>query len=190
MSTTAPKESTTVTSRKYAGQPTSDEGAAAACVLAAVWCRSVGASWTVELHQLGRGAALGIVTDWISSGVPISQPEPEVLARKLLAERRLHLFRDPSAGPDTHTRHGIGYVCRNAELIKLAHLVRDGAAETGVHPVVLAARWIAAGFSAYAAAERILGGVHSPQEAQQTVHPPAMDVSGSVSRGRTGQGLC
>ncbi len=159
----------TVTGRKYVGGPTSDDTVASAPVLAAVWCRSVGTSWTLELHELGPGMAPGKIMDWISSGVPISQPEPEALARELLAERGLQLFRDPSAGPGTRSRHGIGYVCGDAELIKLAHVVRDDAAETGVHPVVLAARWIAAGFSADAAAARILAGVRSPLVAQQKV---------------------
>ncbi len=107
--------------------------------------------------------------DWISSGVPISQPEPEALARQLLAERGLQLFRDSSAGPGTRSRRGIGYVCGDAELIKLVHAVRDVAAGTGVHPVMLAAQWVAAGFSADAAAGWIRVGVRSPQEAQQTV---------------------
>lgn len=93
----------------------------AAPVLAAVWCCSVGATWTVELRRLDRGTALGTIVDWISSGVPISQPEPEeALTRELLAERGLYLFPDPSAGPGTHTRHSIGYVCSNAGLIDLA----------------------------------------------------------------------
>jgi len=49
--------------------------------------------------------------DWVSSGVPISQPVPDGLARELLAERGLQLFGDSSAGPGTHSRHRIGYVC-------------------------------------------------------------------------------
>ncbi|MGH3909235.1 MAG: hypothetical protein ACRDRM_00220 [Pseudonocardiaceae bacterium] len=57
-------------------------------------------------------------------------------------------------------------MCRDAELIKLAHLVRDHATETGVHPVVLAAQWVAAGFSAEAAAGWIRQGVNSPRAAQ------------------------
>jgi hypothetical protein len=154
---------------KYAGRLTSDDVAAAARVLVAVWCRSVGASWTLELHELGSGMAPGKIMGWISSGVPIFQPEPEALARDLLAERGLQLFQDPSAGPGTLSRRGIGYVCRNAELIKLADLVRDDAAEAGVHPVVLAAKWVAAGFSADDAAGWIRGGVCSPQVAQHTV---------------------
>ncbi|MGH3920494.1 MAG: hypothetical protein ACRDRY_00150 [Pseudonocardiaceae bacterium] len=168
MSTTAPEASSTATGQ-HAAQPMSDDAVASAAVLAAVWCRSVGTSWTLELHELGPGRAPGKIMDWISSGVPISQPEPEAQARELLAERGLQLFRDSSAGPGTRSRRGIGYACGDAELIKLAHVVRDDAAGTGMHPVVLAARWIAAGFSADAAARRILAGVRSPQVAQQTV---------------------
>jgi hypothetical protein len=142
---------TATTSRTYAVErPTSDNMAAVAPVLAAVWCRSGGTSWTLGLHHLNGGTAPGIIVTWISSGVPISQPEPDALAHGLLTERGLQLFRDSSAGPNTHSRHGIGYVCRNAELIKLAHLVRDDA--QAAHPVVLAAQWIAAGFSAEVAA--------------------------------------
>jgi len=145
MSITTPEATAGRTGRKYAlGRPTSDGGAAE--VLAAMWCRSVGTSWTLELRALGRGTVLGTIMDWITSAVPISQPEPpEALARELLAERGLHLFSDSSAGPCTHNRRGIGYVCTNAELIRLAYLARDDAAETGIHPVALATQWVMAG---------------------------------------------
>jgi hypothetical protein len=94
--------------------PTLDPTAAVAPVLAAVWCRSVGTSWTLELHQLDSGGTTPrTIVDWITSGVPISHPQPDALAHDLLAERGLHLFHDPSAGPDTHNRRGIGYVCTN-----------------------------------------------------------------------------
>ncbi len=156
-----------VTDRKYAlERPTSDYVAAVARVLVAVWCRSVGTSWTLEFHECGVGTAPGRVVDWISSGVPISQPEPNALARDLLAARRLHLFGDSSAGPGTYSRCGIGYVCEDAELITLAHLVADDAAKAGVHPVVLAERWVVAGFSAEEAAGWIRQGVQSPQVTQ------------------------
>jgi hypothetical protein len=106
------------------GPPTSDEVAGAASVLAAVWCRSVGTSWTLELHQLRHGTPHLTLMDWISSGVPITQAEPpEALARELLAQRGLHLFRDSTAGPATGSRGGIGYVTADAKLITLAHLV-------------------------------------------------------------------
>ena len=90
----------------------------------------------------GSGAVDAI--DWIPSGVPISQPQPHVLSRELLAERGLHLFEDSSVDPCTRNRHRIGYACANAELIKLAHLVRDHATKAGIHPVTLATQWIAA----------------------------------------------
>lgn len=80
-----------------------------------------------------EGGTLGTIIDWISSGKPISQPEPEALARELLTQGGLQLFRDSSAGLSTHNRRRIGYVCRNAELIRLAHLLFDDAAETGTH---------------------------------------------------------
>ncbi|HKR50505.1 MAG TPA: hypothetical protein VJT72_13205 [Pseudonocardiaceae bacterium] len=99
--------------------------------------------------------------------MPISQPAPEELARELLAERGLQLFRDSSAGPCTHNRRGIGYACRDAELITLAYLVQDDATEAGWHPVILAMQWTMAGFSADTAAHWIRQGVHSPQAAQQ-----------------------
>ena len=104
-------ETATITGGKCpGGRPPSDVDAAAP-VLAVAWCRSVGASWTLELHQLDSGTAPGTIVDWISSGVPISQPVPDALARELLAERGLQLFGDSSASAGTHSRHRIGYVC-------------------------------------------------------------------------------
>lgn len=162
------EETSTATARTYpGGRPTSDDVARPAHALAAVWCRSVGTSWTLELHELDGGRATGTIVDWINSGVPISQPEPDALARDLLAARRLHLFGDSSAGPGTYSRCGIGYACEDAELITLAHLVAGDAAKTGVHPVALAERWVVAGFSAEEAAEWIRQGVQSPQAAQR-----------------------
>lgn len=170
-------EATTITGRSNdIAHPTSGKGATTAPVLAAVWCRSVGTSWTLELHELDDGTTPGKITDWVSSGVPITQPKPEALANKLLAERGLQLFRDSSAGPCTHSRQGIGYVSADAELIKLAYQVWDGTTATTVHPVVLAARWIAAGFSADAAARWIHKGIRSPQMAQQKL-PSTLTVS-------------
>jgi hypothetical protein len=170
MSTTAPETPTKKTVRNYAlGPPTAD--GVAAHVLAAVWCRSVGTAWTLELRELGGGTVLGVIRDWIASAVPISQPEPpEELARELLAEHGLHLFSDSSAGPCTHNRRGLGYVCRNAELIRLANLVRDDAANIGLHPMALATQWVMAGFSADTAAAWIHDGVHAPQAAKHPVH--------------------
>jgi hypothetical protein len=109
MSTTA----AAITIRDHTlGATTSVDAVAGA--LAVVWCRSVGTSWTLELYEPGGGGALGTITDWIPSGVPISQPQPpEALARELLAQRGLVLFGDSSAGPCTHNRRGVGYVYPN-----------------------------------------------------------------------------
>lgn len=169
VTTTATDTATATDPKDALGRSTTHDGAGASGVLAAVWCRSVGTSWTLELHQLDDGGpGRGRVVDWVSSGVPISQPQPpEDLARELVAERGLALFRDSSVGPCTHNRHGIGYVARDAELIALAHLVADEAAEIGRHPVMLAAQWVAAGFCVDAAAGWIRQGVHSPQAAQR-----------------------
>jgi hypothetical protein len=157
-------------------------------VLAAVWCRSVGTSWTLELQELDDGGpARGRVVDWVSSGVPISQPEPDAaLARELLAACGLHLFCDCAAGPGTHSRRGIGYTCGDAELITLAHLVADHVAAPEVHPVVLAAQWVAAGFSADEADGWIRQGVHSPQAAQYQTMASQLTVSPTHTIGHSG----
>jgi hypothetical protein len=162
-------EIVTITGRKHAlERPTSANMTVEEPVLIAAWCRSVGTFWTLELHRPDGGTASGTIVDWITSGVPISQPEPHALTRKLLAEHGLHLFQDSAADPSTQQhRHRIGYVCTNTELIKLAHLVRDDATKAEMHPVALATQWIAAGFSANAAAGWIRQGIHTPQMAQQ-----------------------
>lgn len=85
-------------------------------LLAAVWCCSVGTTWTLEVRELDRDATLGVIVDWISSGVPVSQPAPDELARELLAERGLRLIRDTSAALGTRSRHRIGYVCADARI--------------------------------------------------------------------------
>ena len=157
-------EMVTITSRTQAlERPTADNPIATAPVLGAAWCRSVGTFWTLELHRLDGGTTSGTIVDWITSDVPISQPEPHTLTQELLAERGLHLFPDCSANPGTQNRHRIGYVSTNAELIKLAHLIRDDVTNAEIHPVALAAQWIAAGLSAHAAAGWIRQGVHFPQ---------------------------
>jgi len=154
-----------VTTKEASGPLRSGDTAAAASVVAVAWCRSVGTSWTLELHQLRRGTPHTTLLDWISSGVPITQPQPpEALARQLLAERGLWLFCDSFAGPCTGTRRGVGYAARNPDLIALAHLVADEATKAGRHPVMLAAQWVAAGFSTEAAAKWIRQGVHSPPQ--------------------------
>ena len=172
-----------------ASGPSGDQ-AVTVTVLAVVWCRSVGTCWTLELHQLRRGTPRTTLVDWINSGVPITQPQPpEALARQLLAEHRLWLFCDSLAGPCIGTRHGIGYASSDADLIALAYLVANEAPETERHPVMLAAQWVAAGFSAEAAARWIHKGVHSPPTPQacttDTVSPPHQTNHGGPPPSRT-----
>jgi hypothetical protein len=193
----AESEVVAITGRKHAlERPSSNQMTGEAPVLVAAWCRSVGTFWTLELHRVDDGTACGTIVDWITSGIPISQPEPHTLTRELLADRGLHLFEHSPADPGTHQhRHRIGYVCSNAELIKLAYLVRDDAIKAEMHPVVLATQWIAAGFSANAAAGWIRRGVHSPHMAQQLTafsqltrsltHPTTAGRSPSRLRNRT-----
>ena len=180
-------EVVTITGREHAlERPTSHHPTAAAPVLVAAWCRSVGTFWTLELHRVDGGTAAGTIVDWITSGVPISQPEPHALTRELLAERGLHLFEDSSADPGTQQhRHRIGYVCADAEVIKLAHLVRDDAIKAEMHPVALASQWIAAGFSANAAAGWIRQGIHSPHTALRQA--ASLRVTASPTHTTTGR---
>ncbi len=65
----------------------------------------------MELHELDSRMTLGALVDWISSGVPTSQPQPdEALVRQLLADRGLRLYPDSAAGPYTNSWSSIGYV--------------------------------------------------------------------------------
>jgi hypothetical protein len=171
------------TTKTMTGQPLSSDIAATTPVLAVMWCRSVGTCWTLELHQLRPGTPHTTLVDWISSGLPISQPEPpEALARTLLEERGLQLFGDSFAGPCTGTRRGIGYATGDADLITLAHLVADEATKTQRHPMMLAAQWVAAGFSAETAARWIRQGVHSPTTTQHTTPPQPHCVAAPHNR--------
>jgi hypothetical protein len=63
----------------------------------------------------------------------------------------------------TGSRRHIGYVCADTEVITLAHLVRDDAAKAALHPVVLAASWVTAGFFADVAARWIRVGCLLPR---------------------------
>ena len=100
-------------------------------VLTAVWCCSVGATWTLELRELDHGRPFGAIVDWISSGVPVSQPAPEALAHELLAARGLRLVSDSPADPSTRNRYRIGYVCPDTELITVADTAEGSTAPPG-----------------------------------------------------------
>jgi hypothetical protein len=139
-------------------------------VFTASWCCSVGTTWTVELRSVDD-AALGRPAEWICSGVPTEQPTPERQTADLLAERDLLLFpvspvHPVDSPPRSRSRRLIGYVTRNPDVIRLAMMVRDVVDTGRDHPIVIAARWIKAGYSPEVAARWIIGGVNWPKVAQ------------------------
>jgi hypothetical protein len=119
MTPTAPQGAEKTTGTGDAPKPPPLDNAMAG-LLVAVWCRAVGSVWTLELREPSEDTPLGTIKDWISSGVPISQPPPQTLARALLAEHGLTLVGDLSTTPSTPTRHPIGYVCTITELHRSA----------------------------------------------------------------------
>ena len=150
-----------------------DKHASDSSVLAASWCRSVGATWTVELRSVHTTAQTGPVVEWICSGVPTRLPTPERQTVDLLGEHGLLLFPDDpveavESVPRARSRRLIGYVTRDPEVIALALRVADAVDTTdeGVgHPMVLAARWVQAGYSADTAASWVAAGVNWPEVA-------------------------
>lgn len=144
-------------------------------VLTASWCCSVGATWTVELRCVNPSTTdpldtadplAGPVVEWFCSGVPTELPAPVEETTNLLAGHGLLLFPDKPLGcpPRTRSRQLIGHVTRNPELIRLALMLADLVEEAPVHPMVLALRWIEAGYSPEAAADRVATGL-------RRVHP-------------------
>lgn len=139
-------------------------------IFTASWCCSVGATWTIELRS-ADDTALGRPVEWICSGVPTEQPVPERQTTDLLAERGLRLFPfspvnsiDPA--PRSRSRRLIGHVTRNPEVLRLAVMLHDVVDASRDHPMVVAARWIQAGYPADMAARWIIGGVDWPQVSQ------------------------
>jgi hypothetical protein len=116
-------------------------------------------------------AALGRPVEWICSGIPTEQPAPERQTADLLRERGLLLFPvSPDdaldSPPRSRSRRLIGYVTRDTEVFRLAMMLRDVVDARPDHPMVVAARWIKAGYSAEIAARWILRGVNWPRVAQ------------------------
>lgn len=115
-------------------------------------------------------ALTGPVVEWICSGVPTRLPTPERQTADLLGEHGLALFpEDPveavEAVPQARIRRLIGYVTRDPEVITLALMLADAVDDGGDHPMVLAARWIQAGYTADTAASWVAAGVHWPEVA-------------------------
>lgn len=135
-------------------------------VLTVSWCCSVGSTWALLL----RDHDLPIRSDpsvWISSGVPISEPTPDSLARELLAQHSYRLFHDPEYSQRTRSVRRLGFASRDAELILLAETIRAQPVEHLEHPLALAVRWAAAGFSARAAMGWVRSGILSPPDRPQ-----------------------
>jgi hypothetical protein len=89
--------------------------------------------------------------------VPTQQPAPERQTADLLRDRDLLLFPvDPTEStPRTRSRRLIGYVTRDPEVMRLALMLADTTDTDGDHPMILAAQWVQAGYSADAAARWI-----------------------------------
>lgn len=66
------------------------------------------------LRELDGDSRPGPVRDWISSGEPVSHPQPTALVHELLATRGLRLYRE-TTGHGTHSRGWLGYVCVTAD---------------------------------------------------------------------------
>ncbi|MBV9164207.1 MAG: hypothetical protein JO281_22275 [Pseudonocardiales bacterium] len=133
----------------------------------------MGATWTVELRSVDR-AVLGRPLEWICSGVPTQQPAPERQTADLLRERGLLLFpADPvEPGPRTRSRRLVGYVTRDPEVMRLALILADAVDVESEHPMVLAARWIQAGYPVDAAIRWITAGGTWPEVAQTVLRTP------------------
>jgi hypothetical protein len=132
-------------------------------VFSAWWCGSVGTTWTLELRRLDHATPIH-PAEWICSGVPIDQPSPTTLTVRLLAQRDLLLYPDSprSRPPQTLNRQLIGYVTRDPDVITLAKALPKHATRHE-HPMVCPARWIHAGYTCYAAADKILAGLSPPR---------------------------
>ncbi len=146
------------------------ENITSSCVFAASWCCSVGMSWTVELRPVEEGVLTGPAVEWICSGVPTQLPAPERQTVHLLGERGLLLYPGDSLeqvklAPRARSRRLIGYVTRDPEVIALALTLADALDEGPDHPMVIAARWIQAGYSADTAASWITAGIAWPEVA-------------------------
>ncbi len=116
---------------------------------------------------MDEAALTGPAVEWICSGVPTQLPAPDRQTAHLLGERDLLLFPVEAVESTrrTRSRRLIGYVTRDPEVIALALMLADDLDEGLDHPMVLAARWIQAGYSADAAASWINAGVTWPEVA-------------------------
>ena len=133
----------------------------------------MGTTWTIELRSVDE-AALGRPVEWICSGVPTQQPAPDHQTVDLLRERDLLLFPvDPiEPVPPTRSRRLVGYVTRNAEVMRLASMLTDMVDADRDHPMVVAARWVQAGYSPNMAIRWITAGVYWPKAVKALMSTP------------------
>ncbi|MGH4011669.1 MAG: hypothetical protein ACRDTH_26480 [Pseudonocardiaceae bacterium] len=101
--------------------------------------------------------------------MPITEPAPKLLARTLLAERGFQLFSDAGDPQRTRSMRKFGFVSRDAELILLAEAIRGETIGCPEHPLAVATRWAAAGFSAEAALSWLRSGTLSPEAAHTSI---------------------
>jgi hypothetical protein len=128
-------------------------------------------------------ALTGPVVEWICSGVPTRLPTPEHQTTDLLGEHGLLLFpEDPVEAVESasraRSRRLIGYVARDPEVIALALMLADAVDDGGDHPMVLAARWIQAGYSADTAASWVTASaaeMRARRRCQRMTGPATMD---------------
>lgn len=120
------------------------------------------------MNDTAHTALAGPVVEWICSGVPTELSVPDEETPELLAEHDLLLFSDDPVEPEPRTRcrRLIGHVTRDAEVLRLALILADLVDEGLVHPMMLARRWIEAGYSPDAAAGWVTAGVTWPNVAQ------------------------
>ncbi|MFN2496757.1 MAG: hypothetical protein ABR608_12740 [Pseudonocardiaceae bacterium] len=128
----------------------------------------MGATWTVELRLVDDATGTSPVVEWICSGVPTELPAPNEETAGLLGDRGLLLFPDDPTGPAVRTRCRlpIGYVTPDPDVLRLALMITEDVDRERTHPMVLAARWIEAGYAVDAAASWVAAGVTRPGAAQ------------------------
>ncbi|MGH3936717.1 MAG: hypothetical protein ACRDS1_17345 [Pseudonocardiaceae bacterium] len=119
---------------------------------------------------MDKAALTGPAVEWICSGVPTQLPAPERLTAHLLSERDLLLYPDGpveavESARQARCRRLIGYVTRDPGVIALALMLVGAVTEAPDHPMVLAAQWIQAGYSADMAASWVTAGVACPEVA-------------------------
>jgi len=88
--------------------------------------------------------------------MPITEPIPNSLTLKLLAQHGFWLFPVADYPQSTRNVHRLGFVCRDAKLFLLDEAVRDQTIEHREHPLALATRWTGSARPHYPSARKFL----------------------------------